>query len=74
MAQSMSTNQFLLSRGMPDRRNAMFGKPPFMTEDGMVLIDRRDQVERRGRGGERASGSSTWFSAANQDEAEMMVK
>lgn len=74
MAHSMSTNQFLLSRGMPDRRNAIFGKPPFMTEDGMVLIDRRDQVERRGHGGGRASGSSSWFNAANQDEAKLMVK
>jgi hypothetical protein len=70
----MSTNQLLLSRGMPDRRNATFGRPPFMTEEGMVLIDRRDQMERRGRNGERALGSSNWVSAANQDEAKLMIK
>ena len=67
MAQKMSTNQFKLSRGSPDRRTAMLHQPPFSTEEGLVLIDRRDQVERRGWGG--AGVRSDWFNTAAHTKA-----
>jgi hypothetical protein len=68
MARKSSTNQFLLDRGLPDRRNAMFSEPPFMTEEGMVLIDRRDNIERRGSGA-LDSGHSDWFDATAHTKA-----
>ncbi|MBV8665937.1 MAG: hypothetical protein JO269_05565 [Burkholderiaceae bacterium] len=62
MAQNALANQFMLNRSASDRRNAAFSEPPYMTEEGLVLIDRRDQVDRRGAGG-LDSGHSDWFNA-----------
>jgi hypothetical protein len=50
MSQDAPVNQFILKRSASDRRKATHAKPPYMTEEGLVLIDRRDKVDRRDRG------------------------
>jgi hypothetical protein len=50
MSLNTPANQFMLKRSVSDRRKATHAKPPYMTEEGLVLIDRRDKVDRRDRG------------------------
>jgi len=38
---------FVVSRKVEDRRSGRQLAPPFMTEEGMVLFDRRDGEDRR---------------------------
>lgn len=38
---------FIMSRGMQDRRDPLAKHPPYMTEEGFVMVDRRVQGERR---------------------------
>lgn len=37
----------ILHRGDDRRRNEHLGSPPFLTSEGMVLVDRRSHIERR---------------------------
>ena len=38
---------FVVSRKVEDRRSGRLLVPPYMTEEGMVLFDRRDGDDRR---------------------------
>ena len=46
-SQKKQSNPFLLVRELFDRRISLFSDLPYMTEEGLVMVDRRDYSERR---------------------------
>lgn len=47
MDQNALERDFMVARSGTDRRKAGRGAPPYLTEDGLVLVDRRESGERR---------------------------
>lgn len=44
----LNYNEFFVDRRLPERRQERQLKPPFLTEEGFVLVDRRGSEDRRG--------------------------
>jgi hypothetical protein len=47
MSQIMRGMYILVERSQCDRRTPVSSAPPYLTEEGMVLVDRRESLERR---------------------------
>ena len=47
MSQTESKPQFIVRRDSRDRRSTSYSAPPYFTEEGMVMVDRREGRDRR---------------------------
>lgn len=60
MTQKMQATNFVIDRDREERRASKRNDLPYMTEEGMVLIDRREPGDRRATAmGERQARAST---------------
>ena len=50
MSQEQQDNSYFVPRNAEERRVEPAGSPPYFTDEGMVLVDRREARERRGTG------------------------
>jgi len=58
MDQAFADVGFVVERSREDRRVAPHAAPPYLTEEGFVLVDRREGGERRGSRNADDSGAS----------------
>ena len=55
MSQQEKASQFFVARSAEDRRSGERVEPPYFTEEGLVMVDRRENSDRRAQ---RASESA----------------
>jgi hypothetical protein len=62
MSQDTLESSYIVQRNKVERRATVCSHPPYLTEEGMVLVDRRENHDRRSSEGQAANSAySEWI-------------